>query len=482
MFGLLVILVTLGLLIYLAYRGISLLILAPALATFAVVATWEGPVFASYTQIFMGSAAQFIALYFPIFLLGAIFGKLMEDSGSAQVLANAIIEKLGTQRAILAVVISCAVMTYGGVSLFVVAFAVFPIAAALFRQADIPKRLIPATIGLGAFTFTMTALPGTPSIQNAIPMPFFGTSPFAAPFLGIITAAIMFGLGMLWLQYRARTLAHEGYGDHPDSAAFTPNKELRERSAGEGFDLMELPVEQAPKDQPTFLIAVLPLVLVIAVNLLFTFLIIPRMDTEYLALPMYGETSIDQVRGIWAVIAGLVVALVVLIALNLKRLVGLKQSLDNGANASLVPIFNTASLVGFGAVIASLSAFLLIRDSVVSLGGDNPLISLAIAVNILAGMTGSASGGMSIALSTLGSTYLEMAHAAGINPELLHRVTAVATGGLDTLPHNGAVITLLAIAGLTHRQAYFDLAMVAMAAPFVSLIVLIILGSLFGSF
>ena len=481
MIGLMVVFIALFLLIYLAYRGVSLLILTPALATFAVVASREGSALGSYTQIFMGGAGNFITLYFPIFLLGAVFGKLMEDSGSAQTLANGIIAKLGAGRAILAVVLSGAVMTYGGVSLFVVAFAVFPIAAALFRQANIPKRLIPATIALGAFTFTMTALPGTPSIQNAIPMPYFGTSPFAAPGLGVITALVMFGLGMMWLQYRARSLAAEGYGDHPD-AEFSPNRELREKAAGEGFDLMELPVEQPAKDQPSFFVAVLPLITVIAVNLLFTFVVIPRMDTEFLALPLYGETDIEAVRGVWSVIVGLVCALLLLLAMNWRRLPALKQTLDNGANASLVPIFNTASLVGFGAVIASLSAFLLIRDSVVTLGGDNPLISLAIAVNILAGMTGSASGGMSIALSTLGDTYLEMARVAGINPELLHRVTAVATGGLDTLPHNGAVITLLAIAGLTHRQAYFDLAMVAMLAPFISLIALITLGTLFGNF
>lgn len=481
MTGLFVVVIALLLLIYLAYRGVSLLILAPALAIFAVVASNEGHALASYTQIFMGGAGHFITLYFPIFLLGALFGKLMEDSGSAQALANGIIRRLGTSRAILAVVLSGAVMTYGGVSLFVVAFAIFPIAAALFRQADLPKRLIPATIALGAFTFTMTALPGTPSIQNAIPMPYFGTSPFAAPGLGIITALIMLVLGLLWLQYRARHLAAEGYGDHPD-ATFAPNRELREKAAGEGFDLMELPVDKPTSQEPGFLIAILPLVTVIGVNLLFTFLVIPRMDTDYLALPLYGETNIEAVRGVWSVIVGLLCALLLLLALNWNRLPALQQTLDNGANASLVPIFNTASLVGFGAVIASLSAFLLIRDSVVQLGGDNPLISLAIAVNILAGMTGSASGGMSIALATLGDTYLEMARVAGIDPDLLHRVTAVATGGLDTLPHNGAVITLLAIAGLTHRQAYFDLAMVAMLVPFISLVVLIGLGTVFGSF
>ncbi|MCG6118283.1 MAG: GntP family permease [Aquimonas sp.] len=481
MLGILVILIVLGLLIALAYRGISLLVLAPALATVAVLATMDGPLLASYTQVFMGAAGGFITLYFPVFLLGAIFGKLMEDSGSAEVLAGGIIERLGSQRAILAVVLSCAVMTYGGVSLFVVAFAVFPIAASLFRKANLPKRLIPATIALGAFTFTMTALPGTPAIQNAIPMPFFGTSPFAAPGLGLITAAVMLGFGLAWLGWRSRKLVHADYGEHAD-AAFAPDRDLRERSAGEGFDLMELTVLQPPVARPGLFIAVLPLVMVIAINLLFTFVLIPRMDTSFLALPLYGETSIDQVRGIWSVVAALVLSVLVLVALNFRRLKGLKTSLDSGANASLLPIFNTASLVGFGAVIASLAAFLLIRDAVTGLGGDNPLISLAIAVNILAGMTGSASGGMSIALSTLGETYMQMAAAQGISPDLLHRVTAVATGGLDTLPHNGAVITLLAICGLSHRQAYGDLAMVAMVGPFVSLIVLIVLGSVFGSF
>jgi H+/gluconate symporter-like permease len=133
-------------------------------------------------------------------------------------------------------------------------------------------------------------------------------------------------------------------------------------------------------------------------------------------------------------------------------------------------------------VIASLSAFALIRDWVVTVGGDNPLISLAVGTSLLAGMTGSASGGMSIALSTLGDTYLQMGQEAGIAPALLHRVTAVATGGLDALPHNGAVITLLTICGLTHREAYRDIAVVAVVIPILALILLIGLGTAFGSF
>jgi len=486
-----VLVLALVLLIYLAYRGLSLLILAPALATFAVVATNELPLIASYTQIFMGATAGFIASFFPLFLLGAIFGKLIEDSGSAEVLANTIIRLLGDDKAILAVVLACAVMTYGGVSLFVVAFAVYPIAAALFAKADLAKRLIPATIALGAFTFTMSALPGTPAIQNAIPMPFFGTSAFAAPGLGIITGVVMLVLGLLWLQHRSRALALEGYSGtgafrmapaDPGGASVTSDRDLRELSAGQGFDLAEVPIDAAPRNLPSAFVAALPLVLVIVLNFVFTGFVIPRLDTSYLALPEFGSTDISQVRGLWSVIAALVISTLVLVLFNWRRLGGLKASLDSGANASLLPIFNTASLVGFGAVVASLSAFTLIQDSVVTLGGDNPLISLAVGVSLLSAMTGSASGGMSIALSTMGDTYLALAQAAGIAPELMHRVTAVAAGVLDVLPHNGAVITLLAICGLTHREAYADIAVTAILLPLVALVVLIVLGTLFGSF
>ncbi|MCC6000789.1 MAG: GntP family permease [Pararhodobacter sp.] len=459
MTGILVIVAALAALMYLAYRGLSLLLLAPALALIAVLAAEGGPVLASYTQVFMQATGGFIIQFFPLFLLGAVFGKLMEASCSARVLADAIIHRLGPSRAILAVILCCAVMTYGGVSLFVVAFAVWPIASALFREAALPKVLIPATLALGAFTFTMTALPGTPAIQNAIPMPYFGTTPFAAPGLGVLTGLMMLGLGWAWLERRARVLG-PGYGDDDAQAADT-----------------------AQGDAPPLVVAAAPLVLVLVLNLAFTFAVIPAMDTGYLALPEFGETDVGSVRGVWSVISALTIASLTLIALNWRRLAqGLGETLDAGAKDSLKPIFYTSSLVGFGAVIASLSAFGLIRDWVVTVGGDNPLISLAVGTSLLAGMTGSASGGMSIALSTLGETYLEMGQAAGIAPDLLHRVTAVATGGLDALPHNGAVITLLTICGLTHREAYRDIAVVAVIIPILALVALVTLGTLFGSF
>lgn len=459
MTGIVVIVLALAALMYLAYRGLSLLLLAPVMAVLAVFAAEGGPVLASYTQIFMQATGSFIVQFFPLFLLGAVFGKLMEASGSALALADGIIRGLGARRAILAVILSCALMTYGGVSLFVVAFAVWPIASALFREADLPKALIPATIALGAFTFTMTALPGTPAIQNAIPMPYFGTTPFAAPGLGVISGAIMLVLGWAWLEWRARVLG-PGYG---------------ERTQGDAA--------RGGREAPPLTVAALPLLLVLALTLVFTFVVIPRMDTSYLARPAYGATDAGALRGVWAIIAALTLSSLALVALNWRRLADdLGETLDAGARDSLAPIFNTASLVGFGAVMASLSAFGVIRDWVVTVGGDNPLISLAVGTSLLAGMTGSASGGMSIALATLGETYLRMGQAAGVSPELLHRVTAVATGSLDALPHNGAVITLLTICGLTHRQAYRDVAMVAVVIPVVALVVLVTLGTVFGSF
>jgi len=475
------IVLALVLLMALAYRGVSVLLLAPLMALLAALFSPGAPLMASYTQVFMPALGGFVIAFFPLFLLGAVFGKLMETSGAARVIAHAIVAWLGAQRAILAIVLACAVLTYGGVSLFVVAFAVYPIATALFRQADLPKRLIPGTIALGAFTFTMTALPGTPAIQNAIPMPYFGTTPFAAPGLGLIGGAVMLVLGTLWLMRRAATATArgEGYGEHDEPAAPT------DPAAGAALPSATPALAAAPAsgfNGKAFSRAIAPVVLVIALNYLLATWLLPALDTAYLAEPRFGATAIGNVRGIWAVIAALTAAIVLLVVLQRPHLKNLSHTLEQGASGSVLPLLNTASQVGFGAVIASLAGFALIRDAVLTIAPGNPLVSVSIAVNILAGITGSASGGMSIALQTLGDTWLAMGQAAGIAPDLLHRVTAIATGGLDALPHNGAVITLLGICGLSHRQAYLDIFVVAVAIPVLALITVVVLGSALGSF
>jgi H+/gluconate symporter-like permease len=462
MIAVLGILVSLALLMWLAYRGISVLVLAPLLALLAAAFGGEPRFLATYTQIFMTGLGGFLVKYFPLFLLGAIFGRLMSDSGSAETIARWIARRIGPHRASMAIVLACGILTYGGVSVFVVAFAAYPLAAALFREAGIPKRLIPGALVLGSATFSMTALPGTPSIQNAIPMPHFGTDTFAAPGIGTIAAIIMFGLGFWWLAHREREARArgEGYGDHP----------------GDALDM------SIPPDQPPLWAAVTPIILVIAINWLFTRIVIPAMDVSYLTEPRYGRTTVADVRGLWSLIVALTVAIAATIALHWRRWRDVKHSVNQGTLSSLLPIFNTASEVGYGSVIASLAGFALIRDAVLGLWPSNPLVSEAIAVNVMAGITGSASGGMSIALNVLGKTYLAMGTAAGISPELLHRVAAIASGGLDSLPHNGAIITLLGICRLGHRDSYKDIFVVTVVVPLIALGAVLVLGAAFGNF
>jgi H+/gluconate symporter-like permease len=486
--GLSGILVALALLIWLAFRGWSVLLLAPAAALLAAAVAAE-PLLAHWTQTFMGSAARFLAQFFPLFLLGALFGKLMEDSGSVAAIAGFMTERLGPERAVLAVVLAGALVTYGGVSLFVAFFVLAPMAQALFRAAAIPRRLMPAAIALGTSTFTMSALPGTPAIQNAIPMPFFGTTPFAAPGLGVIAAAIMLGFGLWWLKHAeaAARRAGEGYGDggaEADGAVETAaaDEVVRERATtAREFDPAEVQRGHQSAAVPPIALAALPLVVVIAVNFLMAMLVLPRLDTEFLAEERWGSTSLQAVGGVWAVATALAAAILVLIVVNRRRLPALRQSMDAGANASVLPVVSVASLVGFGAVIAALPAFAMVRDWVLSIGGG-PLVSLAVATNILAALTGSASGGLTIALDALGETYVRLAAEHGIDPALMHRVAAIGSGTLDSLPHNGAVVTLLAVCGSTHGRSYRDMFMVAIVGALLALVAVIILGTAFGSF
>jgi H+/gluconate symporter-like permease len=483
--GLLGILVGLVLLVLFAFRGWSVLLLAPAAALVAAAFGRE-PLLANWTQVFMGSAARFLAQFFPIFLLGAIFGKLMDDSRSVSAVADFMTKSLGERRVILAVVLAGAFVTYGGVSLFVAFFVLVPMGQALFRAAAIPRRLMPAAIVLGTSTFTMSALPGTPSIQNAIPMPFFGTTPFAAPGLGIIAAAIMLGFGLWWLG-RAEAAARRAgkvYGaEASDSVDRAADDELvRERATtAREFDPAEIHRGHHSNSVPPILFAALPLVIVVAVNLLMSLVVLPQLDSSFLGEERWGATSISAVAGVWSVVVALAAAIATVILCNRSRLPSLRESVDAGANASVLPAVSVASLVGFGAVIAALPAFAVVRDWVLGIEGG-PLVSLAVATNVLAALTGSASGGLTIALDALGQNYMAIAAQTGLSPALMHRVAVIGSGTLDILPHNGAVVTLLAVCGATHRESYFDIVMVGIVNAILALIAVIVLGTVFGSF
>lgn len=423
---------SLGLLIFLAYRGFSVLVLSPLLAIFAVILSGGEPLLAYYTQIFMVKLGDFATLYFPLFLLSAVFGKIMENSGSARSLANFISKKIGAEHAILAVVLSCSVLTYGGVSLFVVVFAIYPLAVELFRKSETPKVLMPASIALGSFTYTMVSLPGTPAIQNAIPAQYFGTDTFAAPFIGIFTSICIFVGGMWWLQreYKRARQRGEGYGNYTDNVMDIGDIEL-----------------------PSTLKAFIPIVMVIVIDYICVKCVFPNIDTSYLAHEKYGSTDIKTVASNWAIIISLFSAIVFLLLTSYKK-IDITTCMNKGAQESLAPIFNTASVVGYGAVINSLPAFSVVRDFVLNLSPGNPIISGSFSTMMLSCITGSASGGLSITLDTLGAKYMEMAQSINLDPEILHRMICISSASMDATPHNGAIITLLAICGLTHKQAF----------------------------
>jgi H+/gluconate symporter-like permease len=451
---------SIALLVFLAHNGFSVLILAPAAAALALSLCVPEPFLAYYTQIFMAKLSDFVMAYFPLFLLSAIFGKLMESSGSAKSIANHMSDKIGPENAILAVVLSCSILTYGGVSLFVVAFTVYPIAVELFRKSATPKRLIPAAIGLGSFTYTMVSMPGTPAIQNAIPSQYFGTDTFAAPGIGLICSGVMLFIGLGWLgrQLKAAQAQKEGYGDHNDDTSSVSDFQL-----------------------PNFWTAAAPIAIVILLNYACVRFIFPSMNTAYLAGEKFGAVELKNVAGNWAIIVAVFFAAVFLLMVHRRR-IEIAKTLNAGAIDSLAPIFNTASVVGYGAIINGMEGFAIIKNWALSLFSGNPILSSALMTGVLGGITGSASGGMSISLQMMGAKYAEMARAAGIDPEMMHRIVSIASASLNTLPHNGAVITLLAVCGLTHRDSYKDVFATTLIGPFIATIVAIVIHSVFGAF
>lgn len=444
-----IILLSLGLLMYTAYRGFSVILMAPICALLAVLLINPANVLPFYSGVFMPKMVGFIKDYFLVFLLGAIFGKVVEMSGIAASIAKTIVNLIGSKNAMLTVVLLGAILTYSGVSLFVVVFAVYPFANQLFKQANIPKRLLPGTIALGAFTFTMDALPGTPQIQNVIPTTFFGTNIYAAPILGILGAIFVLGMGLSYLEWRRRVAAKKGQG------------------YSDGLGLNDTELQQlntiSSKENGTVLrqcLAFVPLILVAVMNKYLSGAIqdwYPNgFDFSALGLMNYS-VDVAKSAAIWAVGLALIVGIISAVLFDFRRVYDtFKEGVNTSISGALLAVMNTASEYGFGAIIAALPGFIIISQA---LGNTftNPLVNGAVTTTVLAGVTGSASGGMSIALSAMADQYNTAITAMGIPPEVMHRIVAMASGGMDTLPHNGAVITLLAVTGLTHKQSYKDI-------------------------
>jgi H+/gluconate symporter-like permease len=451
--NLIIVLLALAFLMLVAYRGYSVILFAPIAALGAVLLTDPTMVPPIFSNVFMEKMVGFVKNYFPVFMLGAVFGKVIELSGFSKSIVSAVIGLLGKERAVLSIVVVCAILTYGGVSLFVVVFAVYPFAAEMFRQGDIPKRLIPCTVALGAFSFTMDALPGTPQIQNIIPTTFFNTTTWAAPILGLVGSTFVLVVGLWYIESRRRA-AHS-------------------RGEGYGTNLINEPEPFEDKALPSPWIALLPLVVVGVANFVLTF-VIPRAYGAKYEITLGSTpivTHIGPVAAIWAVEGALILGILTVFLFAWRPVLAKFADGSKAAVAgALLASMNTASEYGFGGVIALLPGFKAVSAALSAI--PNPLVNEAITVTVLAGITGSASGGMSIALAAMSENFIAAANAAQIPLEVFHRIAAMASGGMDTLPHNGAVITLLAVTGLTHRQAYMDIFVITLtktAAVFVAI-------------
>ena len=423
---------SLALLIVLTMRGVDLLLAAPVCALLLAF-SFGLPLFpqlagegaANFTTAYMTGFSGFIASWFFVFLLGSVFGKVMEDSGAADSVAQWVVQKFGARHALVAVIGACAVLTYGGVSLFVVAFSVFPLALALFREAGLPRRFIPGTIAFGSVTFTMTSA-GSPEIQNWIPMQYLGTTPYAAWQVSLVVAVVMAVTGFVWLKWMIG----------------------RSITAGEGYDVRDGDPQPKTGGLPHPATGLIPLAAVLGV-----------------AFALHDH--LGQSALIVALLAGVLTVLVV----NRNYFINLPHAVSTGTLGALIAIANTAAVVGFGAIAKLSPAFGAAVDALTSLPGD-PLVSASIAVTLIAGLTGSASGGQAIALPILAPHYLGL----GVDANALHRVVAIASGGLDSLPHNGYVVTTIrGVCRETHKSAYWPMFCMTVLVPLFGLIVALLL-------
>ncbi len=431
MLGVIGVLVAIALVIFLAYRGWGI-IPASLMCSLIVILTNGCDIWTSISVSYAEGLKYFISAYFMIFILGALFGKVMGDSGAASAISYKLLDLIGASKAVLVIVLATAVLTYGGVNLFIVVFTVYPIALILFKAADLPKRLIVASIGLGAATFTMTALPGSPAIQNLIPAQVLQTTPTAAPLIGIVTSILMLAIGYWYIVGQTKKAQENG-----------------EKFIAAPRDNIENLVLVDTSQLPDWKLSFVPLIVVLVIIFVLKNMIDP----------------------IFTVSIALTVGILLTYIFFWKRFANPLKSLNEGATNSIMALINTAAIVGFGFVVQSVPAFQSFVEFALGLQ-FHPLVSAAVSVNLIAGITGSASGGLTIFMKTLGPEYVKM----GLNPEVLHRICSIASGGLDSLPHSGAVITLFAVMGVSHKEGYKDLGMVTLVIPILVTIVSIIMA------
>lgn len=424
-------------LVVLSYKSWGMLP-ATIVASLVVIITNRMDLWESFSVHYANSMKNFAGAYIILFFLSTFFGGIMGESGAAKSIATKLMKTVGKDKGILIVVLASAILSYGGVSLFVIVFAIYPIALVLFQEGNISKNLFPAALFLGVGTFTMVNLPGSPAITNIIPTSYFGTTAYAAPVIGIASGIVVFLVGYNYLKWEQSRLDKKGIG-------FTP---------GITDDMTAITIDE-DENLPSWILATIPMVVIVAL----VFILRGRVNATFSV--------------IIAISAGL--ALSLLFFWNRVDNI-LKVANQSGSN-SILALLNTAAVVGFGGVVSNSPAFVNVVDYALSLR-MSPLISSSVAVNIVAGVTGSSSGGLTIFMQALGAEYLQMAKDAGINPQVLHRITAIAGSGLDSLPHCGAIITANVVTGLTHKESYKYIVGTNIITPLIGLTVAIILATI----
>ena len=435
----------LSLLIFLAFKGHSIIWVAPVCAIL-VALTGGLNILDLYLNDYMNGMAGFVLSWFPAFFLSAVFGKLMDSTGAARSLANKIVELIGPKFALLAVIIPCLLMTYGGISLFVVVFVIYPMGYEIFKKADLPRTLLPGAIAFGAFGITMTAIPGSPQIQNLIPTSYYGTTAMAAPLMSLIAIAIIAVPSYIYLDRRVKKAKAQGLHFVEDPNFKKP-------------DISENKISSWH-----WLSGLLPLIVVVlALNL----------------LPTVLQSLIGyELKSTHSIVIALFLGIITVCLMNLNKAKVIMPAINNGATSSLMAIMNTAAAVGFGSVVKAVPGFELLTTAMLSMSGSI-LFAEAVAINVLAGATGSASGGMTIALEALAENFMAKAEAINLNPEYLHRIASLASGGLDTLPHNGAVLTLLSVSNCSHKESYWDICVTSCIIPVIASILLSLVWGIF---
>ncbi|HFI0646168.1 TPA: GntP family permease [Streptococcus suis] len=420
--------------IYLTSKNLHVIVAAPVASLIILVTNQMNIIEAMLgkEQSYMAGLAGFLINNFVIFMLGSILARYMEASGATLTIANSILKLVGKDspyKVLLAIALITSILTYGGVSIFVVIFTLLPLSRPLFKELNINWALFPIPVFMGASTYTMTSLPGTPSIQNVIPTKVLGTSLTAAPLISLAASLVLLLFGLFYMGYCLKTSLANG-------ETYTEDDE-------------DTVVDLAEK-RPNLLFSILPLLSLIGTIFL-----------------------LNKTPNVLAI--GLLVSIVLSALLFYPYLPNQKELLNSGATASIVPAFATSSTVAFGTVLTLSAGFAVIQEWIQQIPGS-PLISLSVSTALLSGIIGSSSGAVGIASSNFLPAYLEM----GIDPEILHRVVVVASAILTVVPQSGVMITFHNLSKLSMKRGLkYSFVLVTVGHILALMVILALVGLLY---